>query len=248
MAKLLKYADKLTVPEKSEDGTTWSMVRTREKAALYAYKSAAKNPALAAVCLEHEVSEERFDKALRLSKKIPAVKNIPDIAIDGEKFGISGANFHRLAADDIRGLFLGEMTNCCQSIGGIGESCAKHGFSSENGGFYVVENAKGRVVGQTWAWRGQNGELVLDSLETLGKNIKPEQWQKLTEAFKRSLARNRGDVTALHIGTGGATPSNLTQAFRKATIPAKPLDHKGYNDSEEQVIVWRSRMANTSGI
>ena len=168
-----------------------------------------------------------------------AVKNIPDITIEGERFGLPGATFHRLASDDIRGLFLGELTDCCQSIGGAGADCADYGFTSENSGFYVVENAKGRVIAQTWAWRGKRGELVFDSLETLGQNVRPPQWQKLTEVFSRTLAQNPGDVTAFHIGTGGATPESFASAFNAAAKPARPIKYNAYRDSKQQVVVWK---------
>ena len=215
------------------------MLKTRDKVAEFAYDHAAEHPALASLCLEHDVSETDFDKALALSKQVPAVKHIPDITLDGAEFDMPGATFHRLAADDIRGLFLGEMTDCCQSIGGVGEKCAEHGFISEDSGFYVVENSKGRVVGQTWAWRGKKGQLVFDSLETLGENVRPEQWQKLTEAFGKALAKNPDDVTALYLGCGGATPHKLTEAFRDALVAAQPRGYKGYRDSDEQVVVWK---------
>jgi len=238
MGAFVKFADRMHVPEKSDDGNTWSMRNTREKVAEFAYERAKENVELSAICIEHNVDEEDFNKALEISKQAPAVKNIPDIAIEGEAFGLPGATFHRLAANDMRGLFLGEMTDCCQSIGSAGAKCAEHGFTSENGGFYVVENAKGRVVGQAWAWRGGKGELVFDSLETLGENVKPEQWQKLTKTFARILAKKPADVSALHIGMGGATPRSLAKAFNHAASPAQPLDYNGYRDSRSQVVIW----------
>jgi hypothetical protein len=240
MARLVKFADKVPVPERSRDGKTWSMVKTREKVARFAYERAAENPALAVLCVEHGVTEISFNKALELSKNPPKTKNIPDIVIDGEEFDAPGATFRRLAADDIRGLFLGEMTDCCQSVGGVGEKCAEHGFTSEDSGFYVVENAKGQIIGQTWAWRGEKGELVFDSLETLGARVKDNQWLKLTQAFSKALAKKPGNVTALHIGTGGATPKTLMFAFNNAASPAKPVDYSGYRDSHRQVVVWRA--------
>jgi len=238
MANLVKFADRLPVPEKSDDGKTWSMRKTRERVAEFVYERAKENPVLAAICMEHGVKENAFNEALEISAKPPAVKNIPDITIEGTQFDLPGATFKRLAANDVRGLFLGEMTDCCQSIGGAGAKCAKHGFISENSGFYVVENAKGRVVGQTWAWRGEKGELVFDSLETLGKNVSSGQWQKLAEAFKGALDKKPGDITAFHIGTGGATPTQLIDAFNSAAKPVKPLGYDGYRDSHKQVVVW----------
>jgi ankyrin repeat protein len=240
MAKLFKYAHKMPVPEKSSDGKTWSMVNTRDKIAQFAFERGSENLMLAKLCVEHGVDEKRFNDALDVASNPPSAKNIPEIVIDGEKFYMEGAKFYRLPVNDVRGLFLGEMTDCCQSIGAVGDLCARHGFSSENDGFYVVENAKGKVIGETWAWRGTEGELVFDSLETLGGQVSSLQWEKLVEAFASALNES-SDVTALHIGTSGfaGTPKELLQVFAKAAKPAIPVDHENYQDSEAQIAVWR---------
>src|ERR1019366_463519 len=121
-----------------------------------------------------------------------------------------GARWRRLAPHDTKGLLLGEYTGCCQSVGGVGAACAQHGYQSPDGGFYVVENAKGEIVGQSWAWRGTKGELVLDSLETLGKHVSTTAWKNIVAAFAAKLAESpENNVTSLHIGQGGGTPKNM---------------------------------------
>ncbi len=238
MAKLVKFADRIPVPAKSADGKSWSMVKTREIASQFCYARAAEHPVLADLCFENDVEEKDFEVALALVKRAPAVKNIPDIAIKGEDFDLPGAAFRRLDKDDVRGLFLGELTDCCQSIGGAGAACAEHGFTSKDSGFYVVENAKGKVIGQTWAWRGEKDELVFDSLETLGGNVSGQQWKKLTEVFAKAVANDPGDITAFNVGTGGATPESLAHAFQAASSPAAPRGHNGYRDSGNQITLW----------
>jgi hypothetical protein len=242
MAKLFSFADRLPQPEKSSDGKTWSYQNTREKVAQFAYKRANEHAELAALCFENTMTEEDFNAALELVKnqKKDLAKNLPEIVINGKEFDMEEAVFRRLAAKDVRGLVLGQLTDCCQSIGGGGAECAEHGFMSENGGFYVVEKDGREIIAQTWAWRGKQGELVLDSLETLGKRVTDKQWKKLTAAFAKALAENPGTVTALLIGTGGATPKNLTKAFNTAAA-AKPLDYTGYRDSKKQLQVWKSK-------
>ncbi len=248
MARLVKFADKLPAPLKSADGRTWSMVNTRAEVAKFAFNKAAEHPELAALCFEYNVEEADFNKALKLVKKGPSTtKNIPEMTIEGDKFGMAGGKFYRLPANDIRGLFLGEATDCCQSVGSAGEDCAKHGFTSENGGFYVVENAKGRIVGQAWAWRGEKGEMCLDSLETLGEHLSAEHWTKIMKGMAKELTRRKTghDITALHVGTGGETPADsLRQAFAKGTdkntAMATPNDYSGYRDSRNgQIVVWK---------
>lgn len=243
MARLVKFADKISSPCKSSDGKTWSMINTRAECAKFSFKKAAEHPALAALCFEHQVEENDFNEALKMTKKnIPAAKAIPEMTIEGKQFGLDGAKFYRLPANDIRGLFLGEMTNCCQSIGGAGSSCAAHGYTSKDSGFYVVENAKGKIVAQSWAWRGMHGEMCLDSLETLGQNVTAEQWAAiLTEAAQELSRRADHDITALHVGTGGRTPNDtLRRKFSLAATNATPKDYNGYRDSKDgQIIVWK---------
>jgi hypothetical protein len=259
MAKLVKFSDRLPSPMKSADGKTWSMVNTRAECAKFAFNKAAEHPALAALCMEYNVEEDDFEMArIFVKKKTPATKNIPDISIDGEKFDMAGAKFYRLPDGDIRGLFLGEMTACCQSIGGAGTACAKHGYISPDSGFYVVENAKGKIIAQTWAWRGTRGEMCFDSLETLGKNVSPEQWAKIIHATAAELTtRKDHDVTELRIGDGGGTPNHfLRDAFSdyNTSTPidrphnAQPKNYTSYRDSEgPQILVWKKPVPHSFG-
>jgi hypothetical protein len=238
MAKLVKYCDRLPSPLKSDDGRTWSLAKTLAEVARFAYPRAAEHPALAAVCFEHSVSEDSFNAALAVAKHPPRRKNMPEIHINGVRFGMEGAVFRRLANDDVRGLFLGEFTDCCQSVGNHGDACARHGFTSEHGGFYAIETARGEIIGQSWAWRGRHGELCLDSLETLGDRVSGTQWKKLIAAVADDLtARKDHNVTALHIGMGGQTPRAIAEAFK--TAAARPRDYKGYRDSYAQVRAWK---------
>src|SRR3989304_124486 len=92
-----------------------------------------------------------------------------------------------------------------------------------------------RTAGAMWV--DKKGELVFDAVETLGGRVTPGQWKKLTTAFVQALAEKPGTVTALHIGTGGATPQSLTKTFN--TAAAQPLDYNGYRDSQKQVQVWK---------
>ena len=181
---------------------------------------------------KYQIDEEDFNDALDIVKKLKGkTKNrIPAITIDGNSFGLPKATFSKLPDGDYRGLVLGQITNCCQSIGGAGEDCAKHGFTSENGGFYVVATNDNEIIGQSWAWRGKKGELVLDSLETLGKRVNADQWGKLAKEFAKALKGT--DVTALHIGQGGGTPRNLPLETAKPV--AEPKDYNGYRDSGRQ--------------
>lgn len=240
MMKMVKYADRLPQPEKSKDGRRWSLEATRAKVALFMYNNAAKNPKLATLCHAHQVDEKHFEKTLDLLENAPQKKNIPEITIDGALFDMAGAKFYRLPANDVRGPFLGELTDCCQYIGGAGQACAEHGVASENGGFYVVEK-DGEILGQTWAWRGTHGAMCFDSLETLGQRVSPAQWEKILHACGEELTKGKqSGLRSLTVGVGGATPPRLKEVFRQF-MHVEPLDYKGYRDSTHQILVWRAQ-------
>ena len=90
------------------------------------------------------------------------------------------------------------------------------------------------IIGQSWAWLGRKGELVLDSLETLGTRINAEQWTNIAESFAQAIATSAPEINALHIGQGGETPD-----LKYEEKTAKPKDYKGYRDSKNQYRVWK---------
>ncbi len=244
MARLVKFADRIPSPARSADGKTWSYVATRALCAQFSYPRAAENPELAALCFEYNFVESGFNNALKVvGKGHSTVKNLPEISLDGDRFGMEGSRFYRLPPNDIRGLLLGEATNCCQSIGSEGQDCAEYGYQSPNGGFYVIENAKGRIVGQTFAWRTAGNGMCFDTLETLGQNISGDQWTKILKEAADELTRRQQDhdLTSLTVGMGGGTPESLKDTFGTRARPAKPLDYDGYTEAETQIVVWERK-------
>jgi hypothetical protein len=156
---------------------------------------------------------------------------LPAIKIDGAEFGKPEYHFYELPDGDMRGLLLGEFTNCCQHLANQGADCAKHGFLSEEGGFYVIAHKKtDQIIGQSWAWRGVKDELVFDSLESLSGHFNAKNWEKITSKFAEQIKQdNTAQISALNIGKGGATPS---LSFKKAATLARPIDYKSYRDSK----------------
>ena len=60
---------------------------------------------------------------------------------------------------------LGELTNCCQSLGKAGETAMMHGFLNPDAGFWVIEDANGTVKAQAEIWEADGGILVFDNIE-----------------------------------------------------------------------------------
>ncbi len=225
MSKLVSFADKLPQPAES-------LNKTKEKCAEFNYERASEHKALASLCMSHNVDEDDFEQALEIVlKNQNPTSNIPDIKISGDRFGMEGYSFEKLPDGDIRGLFLGEITGCCQSIGSAGSACAENGYKSEDSGFYVVMDTKQKIIGQTWGWLGKNDELVFDSLESLTDRITTKQWQDICTETAKEIE------TSLNVGTGGETPA---MSFNKASSPATPKTPCSYSDAARQYRVLRN--------
>jgi hypothetical protein len=174
---------------------------------------------------------KKYKKLFAAQDMKKAQGRIPAIKIDGAAFGKPEYHLYKIPDGDMRGLLLGEFTNCCQHLANQGADCAKHGFLSEEGGFYVIAHKKtDQIIGQSWAWRGEKDELVFDSLESLSGHFNAQNWEKITSKFAEQIKQdNTAQISALHIGKGGATPK---LNFNKAAALAKPIDYNGYRDSE----------------
>jgi len=219
-----------------------SPAKIRALASKFHYERAAERPDLARVAMEYKVSEERFNMALDFLKKNgKASDNLPPIFLDGNDLfkedsainpKISGFYMVKLDASDPRALFLGDITNCCQSIGKEGDPFAKHGASSADGGFYVwKKKTDGKIteddpiIAQSWAWISQNNAVTFDSYERLSGDynflLKPflDKFEEIATGAPPKYGFKR--VT---IGKGGETPKDLP--YPDAEPPERPKDFK----------------------
>ena len=209
----------------------------------YGREKADRNMELALLCYCYDVNQKAFMIALNTELKSHDI--LPDIAIDGRDLGYPGFYFVKMQPGDLRGFVLGEMTACCQSVGGYGQWCALHGMTSENGGFYILckgglenKSPKDKIVAQTWAWLSKAGSLVCDSWEGFKDNCGGEEGYAAICADFLSAAAcevGRRNYTGLRLGTDGQTPpKGLPFKAPKADIP---LDHQGCPDSAEQYLI-----------
>jgi len=126
-------------------------------------------------------------------------------------------------------LFLGLYTDCCQHLDGAGASCAWHGATDINGGFYVVEDKKGTIVAQSWIWR--NGrDVCFDNIECLGDI---ENRSEILKKLYFEVANKMLGVlciTQVNVGTGYDNSGFINEiefAYEKF-IPVSPA---GYSDA-----------------
>jgi len=123
--------------------------------------------------------------------KIPEIQTIEPI---NKK--ISRFVFKILEKADPLGSVLGNITGCCQKIGGIGESCMYDGYNNPDSGFLVVFDSKGKVAAQSWIRYGApdaNGEriLYLDNIETVSGYSGNEELKKEYIEFSKFLKEER---------------------------------------------------------
>ena len=71
-----------------------------------------------------------------------------------------------LKADDPLQVMLGELTDCCQSLGEAGETAMMFGLTNDHAGFFVIENRNtGKLYAQAECWEWDEETLVFDNIE-----------------------------------------------------------------------------------
>lgn len=89
-------------------------------------------------------------------------------------------SYEILRLDDPLALVIGTLTDCCQCIGNVAESCMVHSVTSENGRIFVVRDSDGEIVAQSWVWRNRNvicfdnieiPDKMFSKYENLGKQV-----------------------------------------------------------------------------
>lgn len=179
--------------------------------------------------------------------------------------------FRVIEKDDPIGFVLGDITDCCQHIGGAGASCVDDGFLNPNAGFIVFEerlkDEKGnytgetRILGQAYVWYDpqtktvcyDNIEIprkVLDEIRGGEKNNKNLSSSALMDAVERSAeaiikTMNKNGIKVERVTTGeGYNDLNkeLLQRYEKETSPiAKHRSYSGYSDARHAQYIIKTR-------
>ncbi|MFA6303119.1 MAG: hypothetical protein WC627_08320 [Legionella sp.] len=197
------------------------------------YRGAELHKELASLCIRHLRLQEEFDECLKLV--LPGLKKydfLPEITISLAQIDkrLAKYTFQKLPITDLRGLFLGEYTLCCQSMNKHGEYCAVHGMTSPLSGFYVVCD-NDIIIAESWVWIGNNGQVVFDSWEFINKS---QAYMCKPIITKAAQAFIEAGFSRVLIGTGGHTPD---MGLAKVTDPVPFMNPKGYSDAIEQYLV-----------
>ena len=93
----------------------------------------------------------------RTYSSIPRIENTKD-------------NYHyeMLRLDDPLAMAIGTLTDCCQELGNCAEVCMEHSMVDKNGRVFVIKDAEGNIVAQSWVWRNKD-VLCFDNIEIPNK-------------------------------------------------------------------------------
>jgi hypothetical protein len=116
--------------------------------------------------------------------------------------------------DNPIGLILGYATDCCQVIGGAGESCLKAGYKEKDSTFFVVRKGD-TVYAQSWIWSKKKTEfgsaLCFDSIEVLGKDL--EKSKDILKCYKDASEELLKHYDIVYAGAdGNSMPNGLDKA------------------------------------
>jgi hypothetical protein len=223
------------------------------------YKRSDENKRLADLCQRYGVSEAHFNTCLEIKpKKSDKLPNVHINGADVEEGKYKGYHLVKLPVDDPSAYVLGHITNCCQSIGGHGEDCARDGITREKNGFYVLLKAKkgkaghspfgkdGKInyadydiVGQAYAWLSKWDNMTCDSLELLNPSAENNVAVSLLTEFGKEITKEGSDIVRLTIGTG-KTPKELIDR-EDAKIPERMAEGEQYGDSKTQSTIWMNK-------
>lgn len=225
------------------------------------YIRAKENPELAELCIKYQHTEDDFNRCLSVTPK--KSDNLPTQCIDGNKLNCPGYYFVKLPIDDPHAFVLGDITNCCQSIGGDSEQCVIDAIQLKNNALYVLLKAKilkeekststfppivnnkidyqhYDIVGQGYVYYSDTGNIVIDSWENRTPSVDDKVIAIMLPVFAKNIVEEKGsNVLRVTIGLGGKTPDIYDEA--KVALADVILEGHQYPDSFRQGLIYVSR-------
>lgn len=188
---------------------------------------------------------------------------LPDVTVNDDRYFIC-----KLSKNDIRALFLGEITGNCQHLGAAGATTAEYGYTKEDACFYVMFKGKAPqmpidttklktkdIVSYAWTWQ-RDSNLVFDSIEVsvdesnqanrnFHQNVRNLFFQ-LASKIVRSTSASAGSaqINKVLIGEHQDTLKQLgipKAAFANADIPSPELRGElVHTDADHQLLFYSS--------
>lgn len=173
---------------------------------------------------DYHVLEERFIKAQALEDFHPEVKI--------EKEGYKGKFLRR---SDVRGIYLGQYTNCCQHPLGVGKTCAWYGLENPNSGFFVVKDQNEEIIAQSWVWSTPEG-LCFDNVEAKGLGSRDKLVGSIYKEAANELLKTHKWIT-MGLGLGDLQCVQDISIKEMDCTLSLPNSYSGYTDARSQVVL-----------
>lgn len=178
--------------------------------------------------VQHDLSRDTYLSTKEAVKKHQAKDHemIPHVYVRAKDLGIEGNMVLRtLRHDDPIGFILGEFTGCCQSLESAGYESAVGGYTLPSQCFWVVEMG-GKIIAQSWLWRSQTDQVVIDSVESMRRYA--DLIPTLTKLYQSAAQQILGRLGVKQVCIGH-TPSGCTREVLNAmTQPVKTRRHSDH--------------------
>lgn len=189
---------------------------------------------------QFDILEDWYNQAKRITQKDMKLF----IQNDNHEKGIT---YELLSKQDPRNAVLGNITNCCQVLGGAGEECVEYGMTKPNSGF-ITFNYKDKIIAQAWVWYDEKNKIVcLDNIEVPHKYLEKINQNKiiqqsfidcllrLEKGFKEEMNKHGLKVEKVTIGKGYNDIKNiLNDKFEIEKVSRKLYGYSGYSDASTQ--------------
>lgn len=201
---------------------------------------------------QYGYSQEQFEKLQKfynIGKKIAKEDMELFIKEDDEENCIT---YSLLDKGDPICAILGNITNCCQIVGGAGESCVEYGMTMPNSGF-ITFNYNGTIIGQSWIWYDKETFTVcLDNIEVprrycekvkSNKNIQSSFIDcliRLKDNIVKEMNKNGLKVDKVTVGKGyNDIGEILNKEFKLVKYCSMLEGYCGYSDAIEQYEIYK---------
>ncbi len=215
------------------------------------------NDELAMLVGRYGYSQAQFDRIQQVFNTAKTLKDSYIIKADKSDDN-DPISFRILKKNDPLGFVLGNITNCCQKFGSIGESCVIDGYVNQNAGFIVFEE-RGRnpdgsfsgedvILGQAYIWYDPETKTIcfdnvevpqslVVKLELNRMNNQQITSKSFIDAIKKSakkivdaMNREGHEVNRVTIGTSyNSLDSEFRDTFKEITNEKKLARHRSYS-------------------
>lgn len=214
-----------------------------------------ENRELAELVGKYGYDQEQFGRMQQIFNTAKTVKSRAVIRAN-ETTATNGISFRVLEKDDPLGFVIGDITNCCQHIGGAGGDCVSDGYINPHAGFLVFETDEKRILGQAYVWYDPETYTVCyDNIEIPDKvltelkhgekhhaNLSMSNLMQAVihsaDAIMTTMNRNGTKVERVTMGEGyNDLRSALDKHYPLVKDRAEHRHYHGYTDAHDQYLI-----------